>query len=209
MAAHLAHCNEGRIYSVCTEGEPAEVAMKIRKGDALIIVDRQNDFLPGGSLAVPGGDAVIPVINDQIAEFREAGAPVVATRDWHPPDHCSFRAQGGIWPVHCVAGTVGAAFAPELELPDDAIVISKATTAQKDAYSGFEDTDLGSRLRALEIRRVYVGGLATDYCVLNTVRDALAADFDVVLIEAAMRAVDVKPGDGARALDQMHALGAQ
>ncbi len=183
--------------------------MAIGSGDALIVVDVQNDFLPGGSLAVPDGDAVIAVLNDYIARFRAAGSPIVATRDWHPPDHCSFVEQGGTWPPHCVADSPGAAFAERLALPADAIVISKATDPSKDAYSGFQDTGLADRLRALQVTRVYVGGLATDYCVLNTVRDALAAAFEVVLIDEAIRAVDVNEGDGERAIAEMRALGAQ
>ena len=183
--------------------------MTIRSGDALIVVDVQNDFLPGGSLAVPDGDAVIAVLNDYLARFGAAGAPVVATRDWHPAEHCSFVQQGGIWPPHCVAGTRGADFAARLALPDTAIVVSKATKPSKDAYSGFQDTGLAAQLRDLGVSRVFVGGLATDYCVLNTVRDAIAEGFEVVLIEDAVRAVDVNEGDGARAIAEMRALGAE
>jgi len=184
-------------------------AIRIGPGDALLIVDVQNDFLPGGSLAVPDGDAVIAPLNHAIELFRHAGLPVFATRDWHPPDHCSFQARGGPWPPHCVAGSDGAAFAPDLQLPDDVTVISKATRPDKDAYSGFEDTDLAERLRAAGIRRLFVGGLATDYCVLNTVRDALQAGFEVVVLEDAIRAVDVQPDDGARAIAEMKKRGAR
>lgn len=176
--------------------------------DALIVVDVQNDFLPGGRLGVNDGDAVVPVLNRYIARFREAGLPVVATRDWHPPGHCSFTAQGGIWPEHCVADTDGAAFAAGLELPDDAMVVSKADTVEADAYSGFQGTELAAELNRRGVTRVFVGGLATDYCVLNTVRDALAADFEAILLADAVRAVDVEPGDGARAIEQMRAKGA-
>lgn len=179
-----------------------------QRGDALVIVDVQNDFLPGGALAVPHGDEVVPVLNRWIERFTARGLPVVATRDWHPPDHCSFRERGGPWPVHCVAGTEGAAFAPGLRLPADALVISKATEPDREAYSGFEGTDLAARLRGLGVRRLFVGGLATDYCVLSTVRDARREGFDVVLLEDAVRAVDVQPGDGARALEEMRRLGA-
>ena len=176
--------------------------------DALIVVGVQNDFLPGGRLGVNDGDAVVPVLNRYIARFREAGLPIVATRDWHPPDHCSFTAQGGIWPEHCVADTDGAAFAAGLELPDDAMVLSKADTVETDAYSGFQGTELAARLKRRGVTRVFVGGLATDYCVLNTVRDALTADFEAILLADAVRAVDVEPGDGARAIEQMRAKGA-
>jgi len=176
--------------------------------DALIVVDVQNDFLPGGRLGVNDGDAVVPVLNRYIARFREAGLPIVATRDWHPPGHCSFTAQGGIWPEHCVADTDGAAFAAGLELPDDAMVVSKADTVEADAYSGFQGTELAAQLSRRGVTRVFVGGLATDYCVLNTVRDALAADFEAILLADAVRAVDVEPGDGDRAIKDMRAQGA-
>ena len=176
--------------------------------DALILVDVQNDFLPGGRLGVGDGDAVVPVLNRYIAHFRTAGLAVVATRDWHPTGHCSFAAQGGPWPEHCVAGTDGAAFAAELELPDDALIISKAANVEADAYSGFQGTDLADQLRGRGVKRVFIGGLATDYCVLNTVLDALDADFEAILLVDAVRAVDVEPGDGARAIDEMRAKGA-
>src|SRR5574340_133567 len=142
-------------------------------GDALLVVDAQNDFLPGGSLAVPGGDEVLPPLNRYLGIFTARNLPVFATRDWHPARHCSFRAQGGSWPPHCVAGTRGAEFAAALRLPPSAEIVSKATSAEQDAYSGFHGTGLDALLRAADIRRLFVGGLATDYCVLNTVRDAL------------------------------------
>jgi nicotinamidase/pyrazinamidase len=182
--------------------------MSLGTGDALIIVDVQNDFLPGGSLAVPQGDAVVPVLNRYAAAFEAKGLPVYATRDWHPPGHCSFREQHGPWPPHCVAGSPGAEFAPALRLPPRTTVISKATTPERDAYSGFEGTDLDARLRAARIRRVFVGGLATDYCVLNSVRDALKHGYRTFLLTDAIRAVDVRPGDGARADAEMRRLGA-
>lgn len=178
-------------------------------GDALLLVDVQNDFLPGGSLAVPCGDEVLPVLNRYIGGFMAQCLPVYATRDWHPTRHCSFRAQGGPWPPHCIADTHGAAFAAGLRLPPDATVISKATTEDQDAYSGFQGTDLDRRLRAANIRRLFVGGLATDYCVLNSVRDALRLGYAVMLLTDAIRAVDVQPGDGQRAEAEMVRLGAQ
>lgn len=182
--------------------------MQPRPGDALLIVDVQNDFLPGGSLAVAGGDAVIAPLNGWLGRFVPARLPVCATRDWHSADHCSFAAQGGPWPPHCVAGSPGAAFAAALALPADAVVISKATTRETDAYSGFAGTDLHARLQALGVRRLFVGGLATDYCVLNTVLDARRLGYAVMLLVACIRAVDVRPGDGARALAAMRAAGA-
>lgn len=178
-------------------------------GDALLIVDIQNDFLPGGSLAVPRGDEVVPVLNRYIERFRARSLPVYATRDWHPPDHCSFQARGGPWPPHCVAGTPGAGFAPALALPPDTVVISKAASPDKDAYSGFEGTDLAQRLRDAGARRLFIGGLATDYCVLNTVKDALSRGFTVLLLEDAVRAVNVRPDDGEKAMKEMIRLGAR
>jgi len=178
-------------------------------GDALLIVDVQNDFLPGGSLAVPRGDEVAPVLNRYLQIFTAQNLPVYATRDWHPERHCSFKAQGGIWPPHCVAGTCGAEFAAALQLPPSATIVSKATTAEQDAYSGFQGTGLDAQLRAANIRRLFIGGLATDYCVLNTVRDALKLGYEVFLLADAIRAVDVQPGDGQRAEQEMLGLGAR
>ena len=182
--------------------------IRLVAGDALIAVDVQNDFLPGGSLAVTGGDEIVDVLNDYIATFRHHGLPIYATRDWHPAEHCSFRTAGGIWPPHCVADTNGAAFASTLALPEEATIISKATSRDKDAYSGFEDTGLAEELRARGIGRLFIGGLATDYCVINTVTDALAAGFEVCLLVDAVRAVNVEPGDGDKALETMRRGGA-
>lgn len=180
----------------------------LQAGDALIMVDVQLDFLPGGSLAVPHGDEVVPALNRYIAVFRGLTFPIVATRDWHPPDHCSFKAQGGPWPPHCVAGSAGAHFATLLDLPCEAHIVSKATSRDRDAYSGFEGTGLDDWLRRAGASRVFVGGLATDYCVLNTVRDALRFGYATFLLLDAVRAVDVAAGDGARAIDEMRRLGA-
>lgn len=182
---------------------------ELRKGDALIVVDVQRDFLPGGALAVAGGDAVIPVLNHYAEKFDRRGLPVFATRDWHPPDHCSFRQQGGPWPPHCVAGSPGAELPSTLVLPAETEIISKATRSEADAYSGFDGTALASRLRKLGCTRVFVGGLATDYCVRATAVDALKEGFEVVILEDAIRPVDVRPGDGARALAELLAQGAQ
>lgn len=187
---------------------PDRARWKLQPGDALLVVDVQNDFLPGGSLAVPHGDRVVPALNRYIGAFEAQHLPVYATRDWHPERHCSFRAQGGPWPPHCVAHTRGAEFAAALSLPPAATMISKATSADRDAYSGFEGTDLDRRLRAAGVRRLFVGGLATDYCVLNTVRDALQLGYEVLLLTDAIRAVDVQPGDGQRAEAEMTRLGA-
>lgn len=178
------------------------------EGDALILVDVQNDFLPGGSLGVADGGAVIGPLNAMIEQFTARALPVVATRDWHPANHISFAEQGGPWPPHCVQGSRGAQFDAGLRIPEQAIIISKATDPAQDAYSGFQGTDLDEQLRALGVRRVFVGGLATDYCVLNTVLDARRLGYDVVLLADAVRAVNVEPTDGEAALAQMAEAGA-
>ncbi len=178
-------------------------------GDALIIVDVQQDFLPGGALGVRGGDLVIAPPNHYAKEFERRGLPIFATRDWHPPDHCSFRDRGGMWPAHCIAGTSGAALSPRLLLPPGTHIISKGTLSGSEAYSGFQGTDLAARLSERGCRRLFIGGLATDYCVRATALDALKAGFDVVVLGDAIRSVDARPGDGARALATMMAEGAR
>ena len=184
-------------------------SLPLRKGDALLIVDVQNDFLPGGALAVPDGDAIIPVLDSYGEKFDHCGLPVIASRDWHPRDHCSFREHGGPWPAHCVAGTHGAELAATLALPRHSMIVSKATQRDHDAYSVFQGTGLAERLRELHCRRLFIGGLATDYCVRATALDALAAGFEVIVLEDAIRAVDVQAGDGARALEELRARGAR
>lgn len=186
-----------------------QFAIAPRAHDALLVVDVQRDFLPGGALAVPHGDEVVRPLNACAALFAHAGLPIFATRDCHPRDHCSFRTQGGAWPPHCVAGTAGAHFADHLQLPNSTVVLSKATRRDQEAYSGFAGTGLADRLRAAGVRRLWVGGLATDYCVLHTVLDALKAGFEVVALPDAMRAVDAAPGDGERALERMQRAGAR
>lgn len=180
----------------------------LQKDDALLVVDVQQDFLPGGSLAVPQGDAVIVPLNRCLARFSVKRLPVFASRDWHPANHISFREQGGPWPPHCVAGTAGAAFAADLALPPEAIIVSKADTPEEDAYSAFGGTDLDQRLKGAAVSRLFVGGLATDYCVLESVKDALALGFRVYVLKDAVRAVNVEPDDGERALAEMRRLGA-
>ena len=176
-------------------------------GDALIVVDVQNDFVTG-SLAVPGAAAVVRPLNRALARFAAQGLTVCTTQDWHPADHASFAAQGGPWPEHCVAGTAGAALVAGLVLPPTTAATFKGTRRDADAYSAFSGTSLADELRRRQVRRVFVGGLATDYCVLNTVRDAIASGFDVVVLADAIRAVDVRPGDGVRAASEMRELGA-
>jgi nicotinamidase/pyrazinamidase len=182
---------------------------RAQQGDALVLVDLQNDFLPGGTLGVPTGDAVISPLNRCIAEFQRQGLPIFATRDWHPPDHCSFQPQGGPWPAHCIGGTWGAEFAAQLLLPSAARVISKATAAQTESYSAFQGTNLAAQLKALGCTRVLLGGLATDYCVKATALDAREAGLDVTVLEDAVRAVNLEPGDGQRALEEMTDRGVQ
>jgi nicotinamidase/pyrazinamidase len=173
---------------------------------ALVIVDFQNDFCPGGALAVPDGDAIAPRIND-LAGSGDYGF-VVATRDWHPADHGSFEEHGGPWPVHCVGGTPGAELHHALDpTPIDAIV-DKGKARDRDGYSGFEDTELASLLHERDVDHVTVVGLATDYCVKNTALDALREGFAVTVDSTATRAVDVQPGDGEHALEEVRAAGA-
>jgi nicotinamidase/pyrazinamidase len=172
--------------------------------DALLVVDVQRDFCPGGALAVPQGDRIVPAINRLLGLTHWV---TVATRDWHPPDHCSFKAQGGIWPAHCVANTDGAAFHPELQASRIRHLVSKAVTKDSEAYSGFQGTDLARLLQSSNLRRVFVCGLATDYCVKATALDARHAGLDVVVIEDAIRGVEVHPGDCAAALAEMRAAG--
>lgn len=187
---------------------PALAPSALQAGDALLIIDVQRDFLPGGSLPVPDGDAVVAPLNAWIGRFLARDLPIFATFDWHPADHCSFRDQGGAWPVHCVAGTPGSGFAGGLELPAAAGRVAKATGRDADAYSGFSGTNLHRRLQQARIGRLFVGGLATDYCVLQSVLDARRLGYEVVLLMEAVRAVDVKPGDGERAVAAMLAAGA-
>ncbi len=182
--------------------------------DALVVVDVQNDFCSGGALGVPDGDAVVPLLNAYAERFRAAGAHVFASRDWHPARTKHFQSGGGAWPPHCVQGTPGAAFHPALALPSGATVVSKGMDPGEDAYSCFQaETDDGMPFAAAlgehGVSRLFVGGLATDYCVRVTVLDALKEGFEVVVLEDASRAVDVKPGDGERAMAEMIAAGAR
>lgn len=183
-------------------------AINLGRGDALLVIDMQYDFLPGGSLGVPHGDQVLAPINRLLALYEEKELPIYASRDWHTIDHCSFVAQGGPWPPHCVAGTPGAAFSAELALPAQTVVISKASTANADAYSAFNGTRLAEQMRQHGVTRVAICGLATDYCVLNTATDALNEGFATLIVTEAMRAVDVSSGDGTRAIEQMLERGA-
>ena len=175
---------------------------------ALIIVDIQNDFCPGGTLAVSDGDVVVAPVNVLIASFERAGSPVFLTRDWHPENHCSFSAHGGIWPAHCITGSDGAAFHPRLNVPNTAVIISKADKKDRDAYSGFEGTNLDSELKALGVTGLIVAGLATDYCIKNTVLDALKLGYETSVAEDGIRAVNIEPDDGKKAVREMKEAGA-
>ena len=176
--------------------------------DALLIADIQNDFLPGGALGIGGGDTIIPVLMSYIRRFHARHLPIYLSRDWHPPDHCSFRSQGGQWPVHCVAGSPGSLPPPGFDAPASAVIIYKAIDRDQEAYSAFQSTELDRHLRALCIRRLFIGGLATDYCVLNTVTDALAQRYAVCLLIDGIKAVNLQPDDGRRAKENMLDLGA-
>jgi nicotinamidase/pyrazinamidase len=179
---------------------------------ALLVVDVQNDFCPGGALAVPEGDAVLGPLNARIAEMRAAGAPIYASRDWHPPTTTHF-APAGPWPPHCVAQTPGAAFHPALQLPASTVILTKGNQSGSDGYSAFEGrtlagTTLADDLRSRGVTHLVVGGLATDYCVRASVLDARRLGFDVTVLRDAIRGVDVNPGDSERALEEMQAAGA-
>ena len=174
---------------------------------ALIVVDVQNDFCPGGSLAVAEGDKVVTPLNKLIEEFLQRGEPVFKTRDWHRADTKHFEAYGGTWPVHCVQNTEGADFHPDL-LDDVHIRIISKGLGDEDCYSGFDGTDLALQLRRLGVEEIWVGGLATDYCVKNTVLDGLKEGFRVKALAEAMRPVEINPGDGDRAMAEMRAAGA-
>ncbi len=182
--------------------------IELGAGDALLAVDIQNDFLPGGRLAVAEGDQVIPVMNNYIDRFIQRQLPVFATRDWHPKNHGSFIKQGGPWPEHCIAGSIGAEFARGLHLPANTPIFSTGIEVENDGYSGFENPDLKKELEKLSVARLFIGGLATDYCVFHTVCDALSLNYQVFLLTDAMRAVNVHRQDGELALNKMILKGA-
>jgi nicotinamidase/pyrazinamidase len=184
------------------------VVISLTPHDALLVADIQNDFLPGGALGIPGADAVLPVLQAYLRRFEAEGLPIFLTRDWHPPRHCSFREQGGPWPPHCVAGTPGSLAPADFYAPAPAVLLYKAIDVDREAYSAFQDTALHRHLQALGVRRLFIGGLATDYCVLNSVKDARRLGYDVHLLMDGIKAVEVRPGDGRRAEEEMLRLGA-
>ena len=185
-----------------------------RSRTALLVVDVQRDFCAGGALAVPGGDGVVDPLNRLIERCRNAHVPVYASRDWHPAESRHFEPHGGPWPVHCVAGTEGAAFHRDLHLPPDAIVVSKGRDPAASSYSAFDGqtadgASLPQDLQARRVERLYVGGLATDYCVRASVLDALNAGLRVTVATDAISGVELEPGDAERALQEMQASGAE
>jgi nicotinamidase/pyrazinamidase len=176
-------------------------------GDALLVVDVQNDFCPGGSLEIADGDRVIPVLNRWILKAQKMRIPIFFSRDWHPPNHVSFRQRGGPWPSHCVQNTRGAEFHPGLLVPENAVIISKADTPDMDSYSSFSQTRLADHLQSAGVRRLWIGGLALDYCVAESALDARKLGLDVQVLLDGTRSVNAPPGNAARAVDQMKAAG--
>lgn len=182
--------------------------------DALIVVDVQSDFCPGGALAVKDGDQVVAVLNRYIDRFARAGLPIFATRDWHPEKTSHFNTNGGPWPPHCVQGSEGAQFHPDLKLPPETVIVSAGMGSDEDGYSGFLGRDdsgakLAELLRQRGIKRIFVGGLATDYCVKHTVLDGLNQGFRVVVLTDSVRGVNLQPDDSERAIEEMRRAGAE
>jgi nicotinamidase/pyrazinamidase len=186
---------------------PSNIEDLLRPGDALIVVDVQNDFCPGGALPIEQGDQVVSVLNGWITAATAQGAPIYASRDWHPAGHISFKEHGGLWPPHCLQDTPGALFHPELKLPDSVVKITKGVRFDQDQNSVFDQTGLAYQLRRDGIRRLWVGGLAEDVCVLATVLDGRREGFEIVVIENATRAVT--PAGAEQARRQMRAAGAR
>lgn len=175
---------------------------------ALLVVDVQVDFCPGGALGVPGGTEILATINHYVRYFHGRGLPVIMSRDWHPAGHCSFKEQGGPWPVHCVQGSRGGQFHPDLIIPPGTSIISKATDQKREAYSAFDGTPLEQRLRDHGADTIFIAGLATDYCVKLTALDGLRLGFRIVVLEDAIRGIDATHGDIKRAIEDMRAAGA-
>jgi len=169
----------------------------LRTGDALLIVDVQKDFCPGGALPVDRGDAIVPVLNEWIAAAKSAGIPIIASRDWHPREHVSFESAGGSWPAHCVQDTEGASFHPNLRLPEGTLIVTKGTRFDKDQYSAFDDTGLAKALRDRGILRLWIGGLAQDVCVRDTALDAVQEGFEVHLIPRGSQPLSLTSGKAA------------
>ena len=197
-------------------GFPADAPGKNIKagGEFAPVTKTSNDLAirvegAGGKLAIAAGDEIIAVINRYIADFESDHLPVLFTRDWHPPKHQSFVSQGGPWPEHCVAGSGGAEFAALLRVPEKVHIISTGMQADQQGYSGFENPCFNEILQRKRIQRLFIGGLATEYCVLYTVREALKLKYQVFLLKDAIRAVNRRPNDGIDAEQEMQARGAQ
>jgi nicotinamidase/pyrazinamidase len=193
---------------------PEGSAMTKNRESALLVVDIQKDFCAGGALAAPGGDDIIPALNRHLADARTREIAVYATRDWHPAKTSHFKEYGGAWPPHCVQGTPGAQFHPDLKLPPEAIIVNKGDDPQRHGYSAFDGHTSDGKtllhdLRDRRITRVYVMGIATDYCVRESALDALRAGLEVRVLADAIAGIDVRPGDAQRALDEISAAGAQ
>lgn len=182
------------------------VRERIGNDEAILILDVQRDFCPGGALPTAGGDAVVDPLNQLIARARGSRIPIHASRDWHPRGHVSFLDQGGTWPVHCVQDTPGAAFHPKLQLPVNTVIISKGVRLDKDQLSAFDETGLAKHLKDLEVHRLWVGGLATEICVKASIQDARKAGFEVVVLQSTIAAIDSACED--RALREIRAAGA-
>jgi len=193
-----------RVLVAYSRGMP-DPTKALRPGDALIIVDVQIDFCPGGALPIDHGDAVVPVLNRWIAAAVDARVPIVASRDWHPRHHLSFVESGGEWPVHCVQDTAGARFHPELKLPESTVVVTKGVRFDRDQYSAFDETGLATELRKQDVKRLWVGGLAQDVCVRATVLDARREGFETIVIADAT--CPVTRAGGERANDDMRQAG--
>lgn len=179
--------------------------MSFRDDEALVIVDVQNDFCPGGKLAVPRGDEIIEIINRLAGEFKH----VITTQDWHPPGHVSFKQRGGAWPEHCVQETEGAELHPKLNRAAVTLRIKKGTDPDRDAYSGFQDTGLSMELKERGVRKVYITGLAGDVCVHQTALDARRAGFEVTVVRNAVRSINANEGDEERAFSEMRKAGCE
>jgi nicotinamidase/pyrazinamidase len=180
----------------------------------LLVVDMQIDFCPGGSLAVPGGDTIIPLINRYIELFHQQGTPVFATRDWHPPVTTHFRQYGGLWPPHCMQWSDGARLHPDLRLPVNVIIVSKGMDPEKDNYSALQaklesGLSLAEQFSISEVKQIYICGLATDYCVKETALDALKEGYAVTVLKDAAKGVELQPGDSVRALEEISEAGGE
>jgi len=188
--------------------------MPIKANSALMIVDMQNDFCPGGALPVSEGDSIVPRLNAYLRLFRDLDRPIVASRGWPPPPPTHFIPQGGPWPHHCIQNTPGARFHPDLALPEDALIFSKGMGDQEDAYSAFQARDdrgrpLADRLRALRVEHLYVGGLALDYCVKASALDAIVQGLGATLLVDATRAVNIQPHDAELAVEELVRAGVE